>query len=94
MYREERARQEASRDEITGMYDGDTAIWRENGEKLVTFKDWLIASKGSSREKENWERDEKRAAIEQIDGEEIAYANADWTSTLYPATGSPSARAG
>ena len=54
-YRDERYRQELTWEGDTGAYAGDHRHWVEKGGSLVTFKDWLIANKGSGREKKKWE---------------------------------------
>ena len=55
-YREERQRQEAELEDITNGYDGELERWRENGGKLITFKEWLIGHKDRNREVEENEQ--------------------------------------
>lgn len=43
-YRWERDAQLTSRDECTGGYPGDIKLWKENGNKIITFREWLIAN--------------------------------------------------
>lgn len=41
-YRDQRYREELELEAVTGMHDTDIAIWRENGNRLTTFRDWLM----------------------------------------------------
>ena len=40
-YREQRTREELALEAETGNYRGDLALWRENGNRLTNFNDWL-----------------------------------------------------
>lgn len=46
-YTAERIRQEQARADETGMWCGDEKRWDED-HRLITFKQWLIASRGSN----------------------------------------------
>ena len=65
-YIEERQRQEIAHDGLWDAYGTEEyRIWKENGNRLVTFKDWLKANKGSgeqaSEERERkWERTQSK----------------------------------
>jgi len=83
-YREERERQETL-NEMVLSNPAELKIWKENGNRLITFKDWLIGNKGSGkahndnaldREQGEYRECEDNADSDGTDGNHAHSANA------------------